>query len=79
MTENDELMTRKRQGDDRLAGPSLAPSALSFFHLSHSARLLQSYCVVKWAMLRGEMAEIVSHTAINELQAVLVWRTVSVV
>ena len=72
-------MTRKRQDDDWLAGPSLTPSALSLFHLSHSARLLRSYCVVKWAMLRGEMAEIASHIAINELQAVLVWRTVSVV
>ena len=30
-------------------------------------------------MLRGEMAEIASHIAINELQAVLVWQTVSVV
>ena len=79
MTENDKLMTRKRQDDDWLAGPSLTPSALSLFHLSHSARLLRSYCVVKWAMLRGEMAEIASHIAINELQTVLVWRTVSVV
>ena len=79
MTENDELMTRKRQGDDRPAWSSLAPSVLSLFHLSHSARLLQSYCAVKWAMLRGEMAEIASHIAINELQTVLVWQAVSVV
>ena len=79
MTENDELMTRKRQDDDWPAGPSLTPSALSLFHLSHSARLLQSYCAVKWVMLRGEMAEIASHIAINELQTVLVWQAVSVV
>ena len=79
MTENEEFMTRKRQDDDWPAGPSLTPSALSLFHLSHSARLLQSYCVVKWVMLRGEMAEIASHIAINELQTVLVWQAVSVV
>ena len=72
-------MIRKRQDDDWPAGPSLTPLALSLFHLSHSARLLQSYCVVKWAMLRGEMAEIASHIAINELQTVLVWQAVSVV